>query len=117
MPRKYYDLDVMMFRELYKIIPNVEIIFFGSEKINSKNLDFLITNLDILPNLESISHNYNNADLGVAFSTTNPSLVTYEMIACRLPVVDLNKEGNEFNYDGRHDIALLTEVDLCKMAA
>jgi SAM-dependent methyltransferase/glycosyltransferase involved in cell wall biosynthesis len=116
-PRRCYDLGVMMFRELYKIIPSVEIIFFGSEKINSKNLDFPITNLGILPNLESIAHNYNNADLGVVFSTTNPSLVPYEMMACGLPVVDLNREGNELNYDGRHDIALLAEVDPHKMAA
>jgi glycosyltransferase involved in cell wall biosynthesis len=50
------------------------------------------------------------------FSTTNPSLVPYEMMACGLPVVDLNRPGNEVNYDGRYDIALLADPDPATMA-
>jgi len=42
--------------------------------------------------------------------------VPYEMMACGLPVVDLNRPGNEVNYAGRHDIALLADPDPATMA-
>src|SRR5947209_20126723 len=59
---------------------------------------------------------YSNADLGIVFSTTNPSLVPYEMMACGLPVVDLGRPGNEVNYGDGFDLALLADPSPSLMA-
>jgi glycosyltransferase involved in cell wall biosynthesis len=87
----------------------VEIVMFGSPHAARQNLDFPVTFLKVVPTLEGLSDLYSSADLGMAFSTTNPSLVPYEMMACGLPVVDLDRPGNEINYDNRRDIAVLVD--------
>jgi glycosyltransferase involved in cell wall biosynthesis len=70
----------------------------------------------LLPGIEDLANLYANADVGIVFSTTNPSLVPYEMMACGLPIVDLGRPGNETNYAGRSDIALLADPDPAAMA-
>jgi glycosyltransferase involved in cell wall biosynthesis len=80
---------------------------FGSPHAAKQNLDFPVTFLKVVPTLEGLAEMYSNADAGMVFSTTNPSLVPYEMMACGLPVIDLDRPGNEVNYGDRRDIALL----------
>ena len=43
----------------------------------------------------------------MCFSTTNPSLVPYEMMACGCPVVDLDFNENEVNYGSRENVTLV----------
>jgi glycosyltransferase involved in cell wall biosynthesis/SAM-dependent methyltransferase len=107
MPRRCYDLGVWALREMHQRRPDVEIILFGSRNVNAQMLPFPATVKALLPTISDLAELYCNADLGIAFSTTNPSLVPYEMMACGLPVVDLDRPGNEFNYGGRTDIAFL----------
>lgn len=107
MPRRCYDLGVWALREMHQRRPDVEIILFGSRNVNAETLPFPATVKSLLPTISDLAELYCNADLGIAFSTTNPSLVPYEMMACGLPVVDLDRPGNEFNYGGRTDIAFL----------
>jgi glycosyltransferase involved in cell wall biosynthesis len=66
--------------------------------------------------LQDLAEIYVNSDLGIVFSTTNPSLVPYEMMACGLPVVDLKRPGNEINYGAREDIAFLADPSPSVMA-
>lgn len=57
----------------------------------------------MLPTLHDLADLYRNATLGIVFSTTNPSLVPYEMMACGCPVADLDannalaKYGDDIN--------------------
>lgn len=54
---------------------------------------------------------YRNADLGIVFSTTNPSLVPYEMMACGCPVVDLDVEYALSKYgDDPNNVFLLSPL-------
>jgi Glycosyltransferase len=46
--------------------------------------------MGVLPSLDSLSQLYRNADFGLVFSPTNPSLVPFEMLACGCPVGDLD---------------------------
>lgn len=94
-----------MLSEFHRLMPDVEIIFYGARNIDERQLDFPITLKGLMPTIHDLAQAYSDADLGVVFSTTNPSLVPYEMMACGTPVVDLDRAGNEVNYDGRHDIA------------
>jgi glycosyltransferase involved in cell wall biosynthesis/SAM-dependent methyltransferase len=116
MPRRCYDLGVMMLRHLHRIAPEVEIVMFGSPHVNVSELGFPATVCALVPTLFGLAQIYADADVGVVFSTTNPSLVPYEMMACGTPVVDLARPGNEANYDGRDDIALLADPDPLRMA-
>ena len=116
MPRRCYELGVEMLTELKRILPEVEVRFYGSRNVDLSRLPFEATALGMVPTLNDLAQAYSNADLGVVFSTTNPSLVPYEFMACGTPVVDLDRPGNEINYGGRRDIALLGDPDPREMA-
>jgi glycosyltransferase involved in cell wall biosynthesis len=110
MPRRCFELGVEALRILNRKRPEVEIVFFGSSKARGL-VDFPVTFRDVLPGIGDLADLYASARLGVVFSTTNPSLVPYEMMACGLPVVDLARAGNEANYGDRLDIAFLANPE------
>lgn len=107
MPRRCYAVGVAALRIVHRLRPDVEIMFFGSQAAEAAPLDFPVTHASVLPGIDDLARLYAGARLGVVFSTTNPSLVPYEMMACGLPVVDIDLPGNAVNYDDRRDIALL----------
>ena len=109
MPRRCFEIGAMALAHFHRRRPDVEIILFGSGAINRNTLDFPATLLEIVPTIEDLSAMYSNADLGIVFSTTNPSLVPYEMMASGCPVLDLDRPGNECNYEDRRDIAFLAD--------
>lgn len=114
MPRRCYEIGVQALRELNRLRPEIEIVFFGSS--HQRPVDFPVVQLGMLPGPDDLAKLYNEATIGLAFSTTNPSLVPYEMMACGLPVVDLAREGNETNYDNGYDLARLVNPDPVVMA-
>lgn len=109
MPRRCFELGAMALAHVHRARPNVELILFGSAKAREQKVGFPATYLEVVPTIQDLAHMYANADAGLVFSTTNPSLVPYEMMACGCPVIDLNRPGNEVNYGGRQDIALLVD--------
>ncbi|MDR3168775.1 MAG: methyltransferase domain-containing protein [Candidatus Peribacteria bacterium] len=109
MPRRCYELGIATLKEFHSYMPKTEIIFFGSNSVDKNTVPFPITLLAALPTLENLANLYSNADLGLVFSTTNPSLVPYEMMACGLNIVDLDRGDNHYNYGERYDIALLAD--------
>ncbi|MFM6831716.1 MAG: glycosyltransferase [Novosphingobium sp.] len=116
MARRCFLIGTMALKEFHRIKPDYEILFFGSGSAKQHPQDYPVTYLDIVPTLNDLANLYATSAAGLVFSTTNPSLVPYEMMACGLPVVDLNRPGNEVNYDNRHDIALLADADPVRMA-
>ena len=116
MPRRCFELGIMTLEHLYRLRPDVEIIMFGSKEASKKTFGFPVTVREIVPTLDELAQMYSNGDLGLAFSTTNPSLIPYEMMACGLPVVDLNRNDNSINYDNRFDIAFLANPEPGQMA-
>jgi glycosyltransferase involved in cell wall biosynthesis len=116
MDRRCFLIGAMALREFHKIKPDYQILFFGSGNAAKHKQDYPVTYLDIVPTLKDLAKLYATSAAGLVFSTTNPSLVPYEMMACGLPVVDLDRPGNEVNYDGRRDIALLADADPMRMA-
>ena len=117
MPRRCFLIGTMALREFHKLRPDYEILFFGSGSAKQYPQDYPVKYLDIVPTLDDLAELYSSSAAGIVFSTTNPSLVPYEMMAAGLPVVDLDRPGNEVNYDGRRDIALLADPNPARMAA
>lgn len=116
MPRRCFELGIFALREFHCIRPDVEIVMFGSKNAGKQSYDFPVTIRDVLPTLDDLAEMYSNGDVGLVFSTTNPSLIPYEMMACGLPVVDLARGDNAENYGGRSDIAFLADPLPEKMA-
>jgi glycosyltransferase involved in cell wall biosynthesis len=110
MPRRCYDLGIMALKLVKEKRPDIEIILFGSEEIAAQSVPFEHTNLGLITNINDLSKLYRNADLGIVFSTTNPSLVPYEMMACGLAVADLRLEDSVVNYDSEENVYLLNPV-------
>jgi glycosyltransferase involved in cell wall biosynthesis len=107
MPRRCFDLGVTALRLFQEKYGNAaKIVLFGSNAVRSNELFFDHSNLGVLsrPELAAL---YRKATLGLAFSPTNPSMVPFEMMACGLPVIDLDVDGNELNYGGRENAFLV----------
>lgn len=108
MPRRCFELGVAALEELYKINKNISVIMYGSPDARKFTYSFPVTVKAFVATLGELAEIYNTSEVGLAFSTTNPSLVPYEMMACGLPIVDLMTEDSEANYNNRFDIALLS---------
>lgn len=107
MPRRCYHLGVGALQQIKAKRPDVEIVFYGAKSEKYENIPFEFTNLGMLPKIEDLGDLYRSATIGICFSTTNPSLVPYEMMACGCPVVDLDFNDNEVNYGSRENCILV----------
>ena len=116
MNRRCYEIGIMALEEFSRMRPDVEIQLWGSNNLDAKSLPFKATFLGLLPTINDLADLYANADLGIVFSTTNPSLVPYEMLSCGCPVVDLDLEGAAFKYGGSEDRVFLFSPEPKKMA-
>jgi len=106
MPRRCYPLGVAALQLVKQERPDVEIVFYGDKAEKFQHVPFEFTNVGMTPQISDLGDLYRSADVGVCFSTTNPSLVPFEMMACGLPVVDLDVNGNEVSYGGRENCML-----------
>lgn len=116
MDRRCYEIGIMALEELHKLEPEIEIILYGSSHVNVNQLKFPATCKGLLPTLEDLADLYRNADLGIVFSTTNPSLVPYEMLSCGCPVVDFDIDGAAEKYGGDAGRVFLCGPEPIKMA-
>jgi glycosyltransferase involved in cell wall biosynthesis len=98
-PRRAVPLGLLALEELHHRRPGVELMLFGDS--TPVAAPFPHRHLGVLDR-EGLAHAYNSATVGVVLSTTNPSLVPTEMLACGLPVVDLASDAmvQTFGPDG-----------------
>lgn len=82
---------------------------FGSSQLDKNQLNFPCTIKGLLPSLKELANLYRNADFGLVFSTTNPSLVPYEMMSCGCPVGDLRLEDALTKYGNSEENIFLLD--------
>ncbi|MCF1435407.1 glycosyltransferase [Agrobacterium vitis] len=87
-PRRAVELAFMALDILRKRNIDFEVDFFGWP-LGKLNVDFPYRDLGILKG-QQLAELYREATVGVVFSATNHSLVNKEMMACGLPVIDLD---------------------------
>ena len=87
-PRRAVELAFMALEILESRDVDFEVDFFGW-KLGKLDVDFQYRDLGILESAE-LAKLYRESTIGVVFSATNHSLVNREMMACGLPVIDLN---------------------------
>jgi glycosyltransferase involved in cell wall biosynthesis len=89
-PRRAVELAFMALEILHSRNIDFEVDFFGWQ-LGKLSVKFPYRDLGILK-AEELADLYREATVGVVFSATNHSLVNKEMMACGLPVIDLNLE-------------------------
>jgi glycosyltransferase involved in cell wall biosynthesis len=97
--RRAVPLGLLALAELHRRRPDIEIALFGENR--PLHAGFPARNLGVLGPAELASA-YAGATVGVVLSMTNPSLIGPEMLACGLPVVELDAEAMRatFGADG-----------------
>ncbi len=96
--RRAVELALQGLKELAKSDNKICLELFGVEKgtisipTNLQGIDNGVLSPDELSDL------YSKCDLGITFSCTNYALVPQEMMACKLPVVEIDIESNREIY-------------------
>lgn len=86
--RRGTELGLLALALLKERLPDVEIVLFGSDALPYE-LPFDFTQAGILGERE-LAELYRGAAVGLSVSLTNYSLVPQEMLACGLPVVEMD---------------------------
>ena len=90
-PRRAVNLGIAAFDELAKRKLKFKVLLFGEEDLKiTTEFDYELLGIQTPEQLGDL---YRNVDIGVVFSTTNYSLVPLEMMACGLPVVEVDTES------------------------
>ncbi len=92
-PRRCTRLAIEALGIVKALEPAVEIKLFGGEKTE---LWFPAEQLGIISTKE-LAGLYNSSSVGLCISSSNPSRIPFEMMACGLPVVDLYRSNNLYD--------------------
>lgn len=103
-PRRCDNIALKALQIVKTIKPDVKIYFYGSNPSIIKNLE--VDQLGIIP-IEKCNELYNKCLVGLCMSASNPSRIPFEMMASGLPVVELYRENNL--YDFPNDGCLLAD--------
>jgi glycosyltransferase involved in cell wall biosynthesis/GT2 family glycosyltransferase len=90
--RRCVELALMALEQMSVDRDDFEVHFFGQDQLRFNDAPFLAYNHGIL-DPEKLSRLYSECHVGICFSGTNYSLVPQEMMACGLPVLELNVES------------------------
>ena len=93
--RRCDKLGIQALRIVKKLKPNVKIYLYGSK--NNIDFDFPIENLGLL-SVDECNVLYNKCTVGLCISASNPSRIPFEMMASGLPVIDIYRENNLYDY-------------------
>ena len=105
-PRRAVPIGLMALAELHRLMPDVRIVLFGTDK--PLHAAFPYEHLGVLTPAQ-LATLYAESTAGLCLSLTNFSLMPKEMLACGLPCVELAGVSAEsiFGTDGALDLAPL----------
>lgn len=103
-PRRCDHIALKALQIVKEIDPSLKIYLYGSAKTNINNIK--VEQLGIIP-IEQCNELYNKCEVGLCMSASNPSRIPFEMMAAGLPVVELYRENNL--YDFPNDGCILAE--------
>ena len=97
-PRRLYEIGLLALRTLFDLGDNFEIITFGEKDLPDLGIPVKVRHAGIL-DAEALATLYRKCTIGLVLSGTNYSLVPNEMMACGLPVVDIDAEHTRLSYE------------------
>jgi len=95
--RRAVELAMLALEVLAQRGIDIHVDFFG-EPLDFTEAPFTCSFHGILP-IKKLGELYRHCDIGMVFSATNYSLVPQEMMACGLPVIDLDVESTNLTYE------------------
>lgn len=95
-PRRMTNLLLNSIRVLVQSDPSLKVYLYGSDQLELP-LYPQVNNLGVL-SIEECNELYNKCACGIVLSASNPSRIPFEMMAAGLPVVDLFRENNLYDY-------------------
>ena len=111
-PRRLYELGLLALRALFDLGNHFEIITFGERDLPDLGIPVKVRHAGILDS-DALANLYRQCTVGFVLSGTNYSLVPNEMMACGLPVVDIDAEHTRISYQPETAVlAKPTPVDL-----
>lgn len=96
-PRRLYELGIEALLKIRPYIGDWDITLFGEEL---QSVPQCFSSLGKITDLNELRRAYSEASIGLAFSSTNPSLIPFEMLACGLPVVDIDLGYSNADFAG-----------------
>jgi glycosyltransferase involved in cell wall biosynthesis len=96
--RRAVELGLLALELLVKRGVGFHVDFFGQGELPFASVPYEATNHGVC-DAPALARIYQQADIGVVFSATNYSIVPQEMMACRLPLLDLDVESTRAVYD------------------
>ncbi len=111
--RRAVSLGFMALETLATRDISFHVHFFGADSIGFDEAPFPATDHGVL-SPQGLADLYRDCDLGVVFSATNYSLVPQEMMACGIPVVELDGESTRAVFP--QDVVTLVEPRPVKIA-
>lgn len=94
-PRRCADIGLEALGLLKRQLPEARIYLYGANAPAAVSFDHV--NLGILHGAD-INRLYNQTSVGFCLSSSNPSRIPFEMMAAGLPVVDLWRENNLYDF-------------------
>lgn len=94
-PRRCDEIGLKALKIVKELRPDIKIYLYGSN--SKKNVDFEAEKLGIIP-IEECNRLYNKCKIGFCISASNPSRIPFEMMAAGLPVVEIYKENNLYDF-------------------
>ena len=111
-PRRAFELGLLALMELYKRMPDIEVIFAGWD-VSNYEIPFTHRNSGSVK-LEELSDLYAQCDMCLVMSTTNLSLLPLEIMASNSVVVCSAGENNEWMLNEEN--AILVSYDPVEIA-
>lgn len=94
-PRRCSRIGIEALGIVKHYMPDVKIYLYGSS--NNDNLWFEHENLGLL-DLAKCNELYNKCSVGLCISSSNPSRIPFEMMSAGLPVVEVWRENNIYDF-------------------
>ena len=114
--RRAVELAILALEHLAAKGVKFHVDIFGEELVETR-APFDCTNHEILT-YQGLAALYRQADIGICFSSTNYSLVPQEMMACGLPVVEIDIEStraifpkNVVTFTGPHPLSIASDIE------
>ena len=107
-PRRATELGIQALAELKRSRPDVRVIMFGDSTAPAAPFDYEFAGI---LDAASLANLYNRATVGLVISLTNYSRMPKEMMACGLPVVDIDHPSVRSVFGGDERVISLAEPD------